>query len=215
MLFLSNTKIFCTTPRALIPWKMSLSELPPTVKLESHPFARNKCTSFVTFAPGSIILSIPALVTVLLPDKKGLRCDLCNRRPSSQSESLSRCTGCASYWYCNTTCKSGFSSIFFPCFTFCRSKHSLENGTPENMQVPQFIYCIFSVPGSGCARENGFTPSVNNVCLHFQPWKWSEFIHFDISFTASWPGGCGTSGSLWEIFDLERPCEDILLKVWE
>ncbi|THU87034.1 SET domain-containing protein [Dendrothele bispora CBS 962.96] len=81
-----------------------LDSLPQTLRLKSHPSARDRCTSAVTFSPGTILLSVPALVTVLLPAQKGHRCDACNRQP--QNQSLKRCTGCASYWYCDTICQN-------------------------------------------------------------------------------------------------------------
>ncbi|KAH9922858.1 SET domain-containing protein [Epithele typhae] len=77
---------------------------PLLVRLEPHPDARNAAVGTGTIRIGSIIASIPALSTALLPSEKGKRCDECHR-VQTDSAQLSRCSGCASFWYCGTACQ--------------------------------------------------------------------------------------------------------------
>jgi hypothetical protein len=74
-----------------------------TVRLEPHPTARNQATATSHLTEGSTIIAIPSLATVLLPPEKGHRCDNCFRLQSARRQ-LRKCTGCASYWYCDTLC---------------------------------------------------------------------------------------------------------------
>ncbi|KAH9947569.1 SET domain-containing protein [Amylocystis lapponica] len=80
---------------------------PPTpyLRLEPHPTARSKATAAELLQPGAIVLSVPSLSTCLLQTEKGRRCDGCHSLPSAGAK-LKRCSGCASYWYCGTTCQA-------------------------------------------------------------------------------------------------------------
>ena len=71
---------------------------------KSHPVARSAVYSKQRMAPGTVLMEENALTSVLLPEQKGSRCDFCLRRRSS-SETLKRCTGCVSYFYCDAACK--------------------------------------------------------------------------------------------------------------
>ena len=74
------------------------------LRLEAHPVARNQAVAVSDIHPGTCMLREVALASVLLLGDKGRRCDAC-LRSSSINEHLKRCSGCASYWYCNTECK--------------------------------------------------------------------------------------------------------------
>ncbi|KAI0345845.1 hypothetical protein BDW22DRAFT_1324583 [Trametopsis cervina] len=83
----------------------SNSQIPSNIHLKSHPTARDQaCAANYTFA-GTIVLQVEALATALLPSEKGQRCDNCMRRPETGTR-LAKCTGCAEYWYCGTTCQN-------------------------------------------------------------------------------------------------------------
>lgn len=79
------------------------------VKLVTHPTARSKAISTTYLAPGSTVVSVPSLSTVLLPDQKGQRCDACLRLKSDNVQ-LRACSGCHGYWYCGQQCASPFVS---------------------------------------------------------------------------------------------------------
>ncbi|KAF8073697.1 hypothetical protein FPV67DRAFT_761319 [Lyophyllum atratum] len=79
--------------------------LPENVRLALHPTARSQAVAVSQFSEGSTIATIPSLISVLLPQEKGRRCDTCFRI-SSEQRTLRKCTGCASYWYCSTECQS-------------------------------------------------------------------------------------------------------------
>ena len=85
--------------------RKSMSQLQhaPSIRLESHPTARDAAIARTTIRAGSIIASIPVLSTSLLPSEKGRRCDECHRK-ETESLKLKRCSGCVSFWYCGTTC---------------------------------------------------------------------------------------------------------------
>ncbi|KAF9475654.1 hypothetical protein BDN70DRAFT_883477 [Pholiota conissans] len=83
----------------------SPSWLPDSLGLVPHPSARAKCVARTQFNPGSRILSTPAYAAILLDTEKGRRCDSCFRLTSDEV-SLKRCSGCGSYWYCDTKCQS-------------------------------------------------------------------------------------------------------------
>jgi hypothetical protein len=54
----------------------------------------------VSIQSGDVILRVPALVTALLPNLKGKRCDSCCRR-----RDVKACSKCHAVWYCDATCK--------------------------------------------------------------------------------------------------------------
>ncbi|KAF8903151.1 hypothetical protein CPB84DRAFT_1814772 [Gymnopilus junonius] len=78
--------------------------LPQTIKLVSHPKARDQSVATTQIKAGSSILTTPAFASILLDSEKGRRCDNCFRLP--QDKPLRRCTGCGSYWYCNAECQN-------------------------------------------------------------------------------------------------------------
>ncbi|KAK7056854.1 hypothetical protein VNI00_002571 [Paramarasmius palmivorus] len=107
-------------------------QLEPHLRLEPHPSARDQCVATQAISPGSRIFSETALVTVLLPSDKGKRCDACYILPNDIQ--LKKCTGCASFWYCDTACQSahwvaGHKKI---CKVFNQSTYSKAFITLEN-----------------------------------------------------------------------------------
>ncbi|KAF5315168.1 hypothetical protein D9619_007076 [Psilocybe cf. subviscida] len=75
------------------------------MKVVSDPMARDKCVAEVEITGGQCLLSTQALETALLDSQKGQRCDNCFQLPS-QNQSLKRCSGCGSYWYCDDSCQA-------------------------------------------------------------------------------------------------------------
>ncbi|PCH40034.1 hypothetical protein WOLCODRAFT_116534 [Wolfiporia cocos MD-104 SS10] len=73
--------------------------------LAPHQTARNQAISVEALAPGSVVVSVPSLVTALLPSEKGRRCDNCHVLESGDIR-LRKCTGCAAYWYCGSECQT-------------------------------------------------------------------------------------------------------------
>ena len=78
--------------------------LPAHLSLQQHPTARDKAVATRWLPAGTVILSVRALASVLLPQEKGRRCDFCHSLAPQDRGHLQRCTGCASYWYCDATC---------------------------------------------------------------------------------------------------------------
>ncbi|KAF5360478.1 hypothetical protein D9756_005029 [Leucocoprinus leucothites] len=76
----------------------------PNVELTSHPAARSQARATQAISAGSIIISVPAFAFALLDAEKGQRCDVCFRR-SHETRHLKKCTGCASYYYCDADCQ--------------------------------------------------------------------------------------------------------------
>ncbi|KAI0699304.1 SET domain-containing protein [Cerioporus squamosus] len=74
-------------------------------RLSPHPAARDCAAAREDLPSGSAIAHVPALSSCLLPSEKGKRCDWCHRL-QSESVILRRCSGCASFWYCETTCQN-------------------------------------------------------------------------------------------------------------
>jgi hypothetical protein len=74
------------------------------LELQDDARARSRAVASKTIAAGSVILSDSYLAAVLLPSEKGRRCDTCYRM--SKDKALRKCSGCASYWYCDTNCTS-------------------------------------------------------------------------------------------------------------
>ncbi|XP_006462489.1 hypothetical protein AGABI2DRAFT_223832 [Agaricus bisporus var. bisporus H97] len=74
------------------------------IKLVPHPTARSQAISTKKISAGSVVLSVPAFTSALLEAEKGRRCDTCFRLPPD-GEKLKKCTGCASYFYCDTRCQ--------------------------------------------------------------------------------------------------------------
>ncbi|TBU44468.1 SET domain-containing protein [Dichomitus squalens] len=75
------------------------------LRLDPHPTARNAAVAKTPIKAGSTIMSVPAFSTCLLLTEKGRRCDGCYMLKSEAVE-LMRCSGCASSWYCGTTCQN-------------------------------------------------------------------------------------------------------------
>ncbi|KAH9850123.1 SET domain-containing protein [Lenzites betulinus] len=77
----------------------------PKICLKVHSTARNAAFSTSAQPPGSIVATISSLATCLLPSEKAKRCDVCHVL-QSDAVKLKRCSGCASFWYCGTTCQT-------------------------------------------------------------------------------------------------------------
>ncbi|KAI0770234.1 SET domain-containing protein [Fomes fomentarius] len=77
----------------------------PGIRLVSHPIARNAAVARSLLRSGTTIACTPPLATSLLPSEKSKRCDSCHCL-QSEAVSLKRCSGCASFWYCGTTCQN-------------------------------------------------------------------------------------------------------------
>ncbi|KAI0712087.1 SET domain-containing protein [Earliella scabrosa] len=75
------------------------------IRLGIHPIGRNAAFARSPIPAGTVITRIPPLTTCLLPGERGRRCDGCHRM-QSEAVSLRRCSGCASFWYCGTTCQN-------------------------------------------------------------------------------------------------------------
>ena len=90
------------------------------VRLEPHPTARSKAVSRCYLSPGSTIVLIPALSTILLPSEKGRRCDSCHL-VQRRDRPLRRCSACAAYWYCSAKCEArgGSDSMSSPSSSRC------------------------------------------------------------------------------------------------
>ncbi|KAL0961154.1 hypothetical protein HGRIS_006126 [Hohenbuehelia grisea] len=77
----------------------------PSLRLESHLEARNKAVAARNISAGAVVLSTPGFATVLLPSEKGRRCDACHLPGGGQRQAILRCSGCASYFYCDSSCQ--------------------------------------------------------------------------------------------------------------
>ncbi|RDX42519.1 SET domain-containing protein [Lentinus brumalis] len=84
---------------------LSLTSRGLKARLSPHPAARDLAAAREKLPSGSAIAHVPALSTCLLPSEKAKRCDWCHRL-QSESVPLRRCSGCASFWYCETTCQN-------------------------------------------------------------------------------------------------------------
>ena len=80
--------------------------LPGILGIESHPTARDQAIALGPIVAGQCVLSTTSLATSLLPREKGRRCDHCHVAVSTQQK-LSRCSGCAAFWYCGVQCTQG------------------------------------------------------------------------------------------------------------
>ncbi|KAI0755043.1 SET domain-containing protein [Daedaleopsis nitida] len=77
----------------------------PNFRLANHATGRNAATARTNLLSGRIIATIPSFETCLLPSEKGRRCDRCHIIRSDVID-LKRCSECASFWYCGTTCQN-------------------------------------------------------------------------------------------------------------
>lgn len=82
----------------------SPSILPDSLSLQHHQTARDKTVSTCRLPAGTVILSVRSLTSILIPKEKGRRCDFCHSCTPQDRSRLQRCTGCASYWYCDSKC---------------------------------------------------------------------------------------------------------------
>ena len=82
----------------------SPSVLPDNLCLQHHPTARDRAVSTCRLSAGRVILLVRSLTSLLLPNEKGRRCDFCHSLAPQDRGRLQRCTGCASYWYCDSKC---------------------------------------------------------------------------------------------------------------
>ena len=81
-----------------------------SIRLESHPSARDKAVTSSFIRVGQSVLSIDPLLTSLSLDQKGRRCDACHVL-GTPSVPLLKCSRCAGYWYCGPQCTH---VLFFP-----------------------------------------------------------------------------------------------------
>ncbi|KAI6014668.1 hypothetical protein EDC04DRAFT_2578659 [Pisolithus marmoratus] len=72
------------------------------IVLQAHPTARDKAVSEIRVSAGTVLAVIPGLAQIVVGAEKGRRCDYCL---ISAEDRLRRCTGCASYWYCDVQCQ--------------------------------------------------------------------------------------------------------------
>lgn len=72
------------------------------LSLVPHPYAREKCINSLgeVRKSGDVLISIPSWTAIVSPEQKARRCDGC----FLASTELHRCSGCASYWYCGSSC---------------------------------------------------------------------------------------------------------------
>ena len=96
----SFTTPLCASIPAVVRSTAKMSDL---VRLGPHPTSRNAAVAKSLVKAGSTVVSVSALSTCLLPSEKGRRCDGCHILESEEVQ-LRRCSGCASSWYCGTTC---------------------------------------------------------------------------------------------------------------
>lgn len=74
------------------------------LELVPHPIARSQAKATRNIPAGAVVVSVPVFASVLLEVEKGRRCDGCFRLVPD-GERLKRCTGCASYHYCDVDCQ--------------------------------------------------------------------------------------------------------------
>ncbi|KXN81759.1 N-lysine methyltransferase SMYD2-B [Leucoagaricus sp. SymC.cos] len=74
------------------------------VEIVPHPTARSQARAIRSIPAGSTVISEPAFAFALLDVEKGRRCDACFRR-DYEGRWLKKCTGCASYYYCDADCQ--------------------------------------------------------------------------------------------------------------
>ncbi|KAI9058305.1 SET domain-containing protein [Trametes sanguinea] len=75
------------------------------VRLTPHPTARDAAVAVIPARAGDPVAIVPALSAVISQDQKSWRCDHCGTA-SMGLLNLRRCSGCASFWYCGTTCQN-------------------------------------------------------------------------------------------------------------
>ncbi|KAI0304357.1 hypothetical protein B0F90DRAFT_1704858 [Multifurca ochricompacta] len=76
----------------------------PNLRLEPHATARNKAVAKIELLQGSVIIVSQPITTVLLAGENHGRCNFCHKLPT-RNDRLFKCTGCASFWYCDTECQ--------------------------------------------------------------------------------------------------------------
>jgi hypothetical protein len=100
---MSANAVFFHVNRVMSTGVVSL-HLPSGIKLQDDARARSRAVASNILPAGSVVLSDSCLAAALLPSEKGRRCDACYRM--SKDKALRKCSGCASYWYCDTDCTS-------------------------------------------------------------------------------------------------------------
>ncbi|KAF9463041.1 hypothetical protein BDZ94DRAFT_1309149 [Collybia nuda] len=75
------------------------------IRLQNHPSARSQAVATVPITEASKIISVDAFAAVLIASEKGKRCDGCFQI-KSEDRLLRKCTGCGSYWYCDSICQN-------------------------------------------------------------------------------------------------------------
>lgn len=85
----------------------------PEIRLDPHPTGRSEAIARRSLAAGTVVATSSSLSTCLLPSEKGQRCDECHVH-KSDTLSLMRCSRCASFWYCGTSCRRKHNPINYP-----------------------------------------------------------------------------------------------------
>lgn len=139
----------------------SPSILPENLSLQHHQTARDKAVSTCWLPAGTVILSVRSLTSILLLNEKGRRCDFCHSLAPQDRGRLQRCTGCASYWYCNSKC------------THDPSETSSTTRRPTDL-ILKVKHCI-GVPTRSTARvSTRSAPRTNSTNLNLMK-RWMRF----------------------------------------
>lgn len=131
----------------------------PGIRLVSHPIGRNAAVARSLLRSGTTITCTLPLATSLLPSEKSKRCDSCHCL-QSEAVSLKRCSGCASVWYCGTTCAkiSHLTPFARSSGVEVRSESGVELPSQEDMQELQWLRRLKSVPSPDRPRPSRRAP---------------------------------------------------------
>ena len=113
-----------------------------SICLQPHETARTKASATALLSAGSIVLGTPALSTALIASEKGRRCDYCHSVPVG-GRGLSKCSGCAAYWYCGTVCanvRPRVSDQSSSSLRASRSDEAMARAPPQAVQAFQSLY---------------------------------------------------------------------------
>jgi hypothetical protein len=133
--------------------------LPENLSLLPHQKARDKVVSTRCLPAGTIILSDQSLTTTLLPKEKGRRCDFCHSFAPQDQGHLRRCSGCASYWYCDSKCTHHPSEAL----NASTNDQSISPSrsivawayTQEILQEHQCVLCVAAIQPTRISRKDG------------------------------------------------------------
>ncbi|TFK64626.1 SET domain-containing protein [Pluteus cervinus] len=142
-----------------------------SVRIEPHLIARDQATTRSKIKAGAVILSIPSLISALLPDEKARRCDHCSKRPPL-SQQLRKCTGCSAYWYCDTTCQTAQWKLHHK--FICKSyqgfvSSNLYQSLPAHLKLDSLLLSHFAAYLAGAPTEIDKALSPSNIFLSLLP----------------------------------------------